>query len=208
MKKNVTVKIILDDNRSIKEAEALQNFDKKFEEFDDLSELIEKTANAMNFTNSNNVFSTDVLSVEINGFDKFQFTIVDLSDLIHFENKSQNRFDVEIVTRLIESYIKNKRIIILAVIIAKNDYVNQIILQRARQIDFTDDRILDIIIKPDTFYAGSQSEVAFISLAQNEDSIVQFRLKWHILKNRNYESKNCSFLKRNQSESAFFDQKI
>lgn len=206
MKRSVTVKIILDDNRFIKEAEALQSFDKKLEKFDDLFKLIEEAANAMSLTNSNNAFSTNVLSVEISEPNKPQLTIVDLPDLIHSENKSQSRSDVEIVARLVESYIKNKRTIILAVITAKNIYANQIILQRARQIDPTGDHTLDIITKPDTLYAGSQSEVTFISLAQNEDSVVQFRLGWHILKNKDYELKDCSFLERNQSESTFFDQ--
>ena len=160
----------------------------------------------MGLRDSNNAFSTDVLSVEISGPDRPQLTIVDLPGLIHSENKSQSRSDVEIVARLVESYIKNKRTIILAVITAKNDYANQIILQRARQVDPTGDRTLGIITKPDTLHAGSQSEVAFISLAQNEDSVVQFRLGWHIFKNRDYESKDCSFLERNQSKSAFFDQ--
>lgn len=206
MKRSVVVKIIPGDSRSIKETEALQSFDRRLEEFDGLPKLIEEAADAMGLTDSNNAFSTDVLSVEISGPDRPQLTIVDLPGLIHSENKSQSCSDVEVVARLVESYIKNKRTIILAVITAKNDYANQIILQRARQVDPTGDRTLGIITKPDTLHAGSQSEEAFISLAQNEDSVVQFRLGWHILKNRDYESKDCSFLERNQSESAFFDQ--
>lgn len=176
VKKSVMIRIVLDSSRSTEEVKALQRFDEKFEGFDNLSKLIEKVTNVMSLTNFNNAFSTDVLSVEISGSDRPQLTIVDLSGLIHSENKLQSRFDVEVVARLIESYIKNKRTIILAIITAKNDYANQIILQRARQVDPTDYRILSVITKLNTLHERFQSEAEFISLAQNEDSVVQFRL--------------------------------
>jgi len=55
--------------------------------------------------------------------------------LIHAENKSQTAADVELIKDLVNEYISNERTIILAVISAKNDYANQIILKNARKID-------------------------------------------------------------------------
>lgn len=135
--RKIDVKIVPGDDRSIEKAESLRCFDGKLEDFDDLPRLIEEATDAMGLTNSNNAFSKDVLSVEISGPDRSQLTIVDLPGLIHSENKSQSRSDVEVVGQLVESYFKNKRTIILAVITAKNDHANQIILQRARQVDPT-----------------------------------------------------------------------
>jgi len=55
--------------------------------------------------------------------------------LIHAENKSQTAADVALIKDLVDEYISNERTIILAVISAKNDYANQIILKNARKID-------------------------------------------------------------------------
>ena len=50
------------------------------------------------------------------------------------------------------------RSIILAVVSAKNDHVNQIVTKLARDVDSKSTRTLDIIIKPDTLGVGSESE--------------------------------------------------
>ena len=174
--KNVIVKIIPGDDVTIEEADLLRAFQGKLKDLNELPRIIDEATDAMGLAASNHAFSKNVLSVEITGPDRPQLTIVDLPGLIHSENKSQSRTDVEVVSQLVDSYIKNKRTIILAVVTAKNDYANQIILQRARQFDPTGDRTLGIITKPDTLHTGSDSEADFVSLARNGDSVVQFRL--------------------------------
>lgn len=59
-------------------------------------------------------------------------TLVDLPGLIHSSNKSQSEQDVELIRSLVNDYIAEERTIILAVISAKNDYANQVILQNCR----------------------------------------------------------------------------
>ncbi|PQE23325.1 dynamin family protein [Rutstroemia sp. NJR-2017a BBW] len=54
--------------------------------------------------------------------------------------------------------MKEPRSIILAVISAKNDYANQIVLKLARTADKKGTRTLGVITKPDTLIAGSESE--------------------------------------------------
>ncbi len=202
------MKIIPGDDLTIDEAEFLKAFPEKLENLNELPRIIDEATDAMGLAASNHAFSKNVLSIEITGPDRPQLTIVDLPGLIHSENKAQSRTDVEVVSQLVDSYIKNKRTIILAVVSAKNDYANQIILQRARQFDPTGDRTLGIITKPDTLHTGSDSEADFVSLAKNEDSVVHFRLGWHILRNRGYESKDFSFSERNDAEDKFFHQGV
>ena len=48
--------------------------------------------------------------------------------------------------------------IILAVVSAKNDYANQIVLKLARTADKKGNRTMGVIPKPDTLLAGSESE--------------------------------------------------
>jgi hypothetical protein len=114
-------------------------------------------------------FARDVLSIEISGPDRPQLTLVDLPGLIHSENKTQSSDDVQLVWDLVEGYISNPRTIILAIVSAKNDYANQIILKRAREFDKKGSRTLGIITKPDDLYPNSGNETAFINLARNED---------------------------------------
>ena len=77
--------------------------------------------------------------------------------------------------------MKEPRSIILAVVSAKNDYANQIVLKLARAADKRGNRTLGVITKPDTLIAGSESEAMYVSLAKNQD--IEFRLGWHVLKN-------------------------
>jgi hypothetical protein len=83
---------------------------------------------------------------------------------------------------------------ILAVVTAKNDINNQIILKRARDVDPEGLRTLGVITKPDTLPRGSKSEADFINLASNDD--IKFCLGWHVVKNRDYDSHQSSTKER------------
>ena len=130
-------------------------------------------------------------------------TLVDLPGLIHSANKSQSNADVELIKSIVQDYISNERTIILAVVSAKNDYANQVILERCRNIDPKGSRTLGIITKPDFLRAGSENEKTWLDLAQNKD--IYFELGWHILKNRSDDERNLSFTERNLKEAVFFD---
>lgn len=115
----------------------------------------------------------------------------------------QSEEDVEIIKTLVNDYISEKRTIILAVISAKNDYANQIILKRCRDFDPEGTRTLGIITKPDFLRAGSENEALWLDLAQNKD--IYFELGWHMLKNRSDEEHSLSFQERNSKEGQFFN---
>jgi hypothetical protein len=76
-----------------------------------------------------------VLQIEIVGPGLMPLTIVDLPGLIHAPNAGQELRDVKKVQRLVESYMKEPRSIILAVISAKSDPANQQILQYTKEMD-------------------------------------------------------------------------
>jgi hypothetical protein len=50
---------------------------------------------------------------------------VDLPELIHSKTKQQSASNVKLVQDVVQSYIKEPRSIILAVVLAKNNYANQ-----------------------------------------------------------------------------------
>jgi hypothetical protein len=102
--------------------------------------------------------------------------------------------------------MKEPRSIILAVVSAKNDYANQIVLKLARAADKKGTRTLGVITKPDTLIARSESEAMYVSLARNQD--VEFRLGWHVLKNMDSETGVWSLADRDVKEEEFFSQGI
>src|ERR1700735_317094 len=102
--------------------------------------------------------------------------------------------------------MKEPRSVILAVVSAKNDHANQIVLKLARATDKEGTRTLGVITKPDTLVAGSESEAMYISLARNQD--VEFRLGWHVLKNMDSETGEWSLVDRDIKEEEFFSQGI
>ena len=120
-------------------------------------------------------FSDDVLKVEISGPEQSHLTLVDLPGLIHAEGKQQSVEDMQLVSSLVQNYMANSRSIILAVISAKNDHVNQIVMKLAQDVDPKGVRTLGIITKPDTLRVGSESEKAFLDLIGNKDVVFKNR---------------------------------
>src|SRR5271156_4120832 len=84
---------------------------------------------------------------------------------------------------------------------ATNDYANQSILIKVREVDPEGECTLGIITKPDRLDHGSGSEAPFIGLARNEDI---FKLGWHVVKNRKFEESSFSIEECNASEATYF----
>jgi len=202
----VSVSIVPHQARTEFEQLALSSFHEQLEGFEGLPSLIENAKAAMGISTHGKAFSKDLLRVEVSGPDRPHLTIVDLPGLIHSETKQQSASDVELVQDVVQSYMKEPRSIILAVVSAKNDYANQIVLKLARAADKKGNRTLGVITKPDTLIAGSESEALYVSLAGNQD--VEFRLGWHVLKNVDSETGEWSLADRDIKEEEFFSQGI
>jgi GTP-binding protein EngB required for normal cell division len=202
----VSVSIVPHESRSESERLSLGGFHEKLDDFDGLPTLIESAKAALAISTHGRAFSKDLLRIEVSGPDRPHLTIVDLPGLIHSETKQQSASDVELVQDVVQAYMKEPRSIILAVVSAKNDYANQIVLKLARAADKRGNRTLGVITKPDTLIANSESEAMYVSLARNQD--VEFRLGWHVLKNMDSETGEWSLADRNVKEEEFFSQGI
>jgi len=202
----VSVSIVPHESRSESEQQSLGGFQEKLDSFDGLPTLIENAKAALAISTHGRAFSKDLLRIEVSGPDRPHLTIVDLPGLIHSETKQQSASDVELVQDVVQAYMKEPRSIILAVVSAKNDYANQIVLKLARAADKKGNRTLGVITKPDTLIASSESEAMYVSLARNQD--VEFRLGWHVLKNMDSETGEWSLTDRDVKEEEFFSQGI
>jgi hypothetical protein len=80
------------------------------------------------------------------------------------------------------------------------------VTRHARAVDPKGLRTLGLITKPDTLDEGSDSERFFVELAQNKD--VEFRLGWHVLRNRSYATRDASTSERDSEEAGFFSRGV
>ena len=203
---SVTATIYPGLDRSEEQRVALSKFTFPASDLGDVPAVIEAAKSVMGLDTDTKAFTDDVLRIEICGPKQPYLTLVDLPGLIHAENRQQSAEDIELVSSLVRKYMASTRSIILAVVSARNDYANQIVTKFAREVDPKGLRTLGIITKPDTLPEGSDSEKSFVNLARNED--VDFRLGWHVLRNRDYSERDLSGDERNRLEQKFFSQGI
>ncbi|KAK3312206.1 P-loop containing nucleoside triphosphate hydrolase protein [Apodospora peruviana] len=203
---SANVSIVPDPSRGESESSALSGFQEKLTGFASLPDVIEKAKLAMGITTHGKAFSKDLLRVEITGPHHPHLTIVDLPGLIHSETKHQAASDVELIQEVVQSYMEQPRSIILAVVSAKNDFANQVVLKLARKADPTGSRTLGVITKPDTLTPDSESEGLYISLARNQE--VEFRLGWHVLMNLDSEKGQGTLADRDAKESEFLSRRV
>lgn len=201
-KDEINVSIAPGEDRALLDRDRLSRFHRELKTKDDFGDLFKAARDQMGLSSSGRSFSNDILRVEFCGPSQPQLTLVDLPGLIHSETKSQTKGDVELVHNLVSRYLESPRSIILAVVSAKNDIPNQIILRHARRVDPQGLRTLGIITKPDILTRGSKSEEAFITLASNED--VKFSLGWHVVKNLDSAITQNQPDSRDQQETLFF----
>ncbi|KAI0616786.1 GTP-binding protein [Pyrenophora tritici-repentis] len=203
----ISTRINPDKSRSEAEQQELREFTRTISDFTQLPDIIAEATKAMGLEEvgqTNKAFARDVLTVEISGPSRPQLTLVDLPGLIHSANRMQSEGDVALIQELILDYMDNPRTIILAVVTAKNDYANQIVLKHCQIIDPLGRRTLGIITKPDTLTEGTANQRSWLDLAQNRD--IYFELGWHMVKNRSDLEGSKSFLQRNVAEDQFFSK--
>ncbi len=212
---SLRLSIIPDESRGAAEKGTISAFSETIADFSELPTIISKAAAVMGISSNihdclsastTRAFAKDVLSFEIEGPTRPQLTVVDVPGLIQNETKGVTKEDKEMVAEITDFYIKQRRTICLAVIQATDDYANQPVLTKVREVDPEGNRTLGIITKPDRLSAGSGTEEAFIALARNED--VFFKLGWHVVKNRKFEESHFSIEERNDSEARFFRTSI
>ena len=205
---SLRVKLIPDPKRPSDEQEKIKDFEESITNFDQLPNLMNNAMIVMDIGDRSKpgsmprAFARDVLSIEIEGPSRPQLTLVDIPGLIQTDTKGVTKADVDLVGEITDQYIKEPRTICLAVVSAANDYANQKILTKVRDFDRDGDRTLGIITKPDRLDHGSGGETAFIELAQNQD--INFKLGWHVLKNRQFSEKDYSLMERNAAEEQYF----
>lgn len=177
-----------------------QSFDK-----DALPDIIKEAKELMGIRKGGaKKFSKDILRVEIAGPDVYPLTLVDLPGIFHSATADQDLEGKGIVDQLIESYMKQPRSIILAVVAANNQLANQVVLQQARKHDPTKERTIGVITKPDLAGPGSSNERKYLDLAKGRESMHKLALGWYVLRNRSEAERTSEADERDAKEDRFF----
>ncbi|PTU21585.1 hypothetical protein P175DRAFT_0531106 [Aspergillus ochraceoroseus IBT 24754] len=97
-----------------------------------------------------------MLRIELSGPEYQHLSVVDAPALLHNPTKYQTAKDGVIIRNLIAEYIMDKRTIILAVMDARNNLVNQKVFSMARAAHPQGKRTVGIITKCDTVAEGDE----------------------------------------------------
>lgn len=117
----------------------------------------------------------DVLRIEIRGPKYAPLTVIDLPGLMQAKVTGVTDQDIALSEELIEKYVKNPRTIVLAVVSAANDVVNQKITEISRRYDPKGLRTLGILTKVDTV-SGKANDQRLMEVLSNEK--VSLELGW------------------------------
>ncbi|CAK7241769.1 MAG: hypothetical protein STHCBS139747_003240 [Sporothrix thermara] len=206
---SISVSIVPHHGRTDAEKTSLKAFHADLDaDFPNIGPVIEAAKTAMGLVDGDSVsgrrFSKDVLRIEMSGPTQQHLTLVDLPGLFHSGGSGQSAKDAPVVRQLVMDYIKRPRSIILAVVSAAYEFVNQLATQLARDVDPRGVRTMGLITKPDKLDQGSDREQAYFNLAANRDVVLQ--LGWHVLRNRCHVTRNVTRAERDANESAFFSE--
>ncbi len=166
--------------------------------------LIQEAKEAMGIrSGGGKQFSKDILRIEVNDPDVPPVTLVDLPGIFHSATADQGGKGRAIVNQLIDSYMKQSKSIILAVVSAGQPLAGQAVLDKAVEHDPKRERTIGVITKPDL--AGRQNGRKYLDLAKGREPMHRLSLGWYVLRNRSEEERlSSAAAERDAAEEAFF----
>ncbi|GAB1315414.1 hypothetical protein MFIFM68171_05624 [Madurella fahalii] len=149
-------------------------------------------------------FSKDILRVEVAGPEVYPLTLVDLPGIFHSATADQDLEGKETVDQLINSYMRQPKSIILAVVAANNQLANQVVLQEVKKHDPRKERTIGVITKPDLAGSASANERKYLDLVKGRETMHKLVLGWYVLRNRSEEERASDADVRDAAEERFF----
>ncbi|KAG8736179.1 hypothetical protein FRC10_009636 [Ceratobasidium sp. 414] len=103
-------------------------------------------------------FSENFVSVEITGPDVTNLSFCDLPGIIANVREGSDEGDIDLVKRLVTSYIRKDSCIILLTVTCETDYENQGARSLAKQYDPQGKRTIGVLTKPDRIEKGEEEK--------------------------------------------------
>lgn len=131
-------------------------------------------------TKNSHGFSTESIVVRLGSSESPDLTVVDLPGIVRTATSGQDPKVIYEVNELIDTYLRQERTIILAVIPSNQDIATIDILERAQTVDPGGERTIGVLTKPDLIGPGNEEEV----MAVLNNLRKPLRLGYIMVKNR------------------------
>ena len=149
-----------------------------------------------------NVFSDDILRLEICGPDRDHLSVIDVPGIFRGTTEGTTTDeDIDMVRKMATRFMENPRAVILAVNPANVDLATQEILDMAAKCDPDKQRTLGIMTKPDLVDRGSEKD----KIKVLEGKSHRLKLGWCVVRNPGQQELNNPTLDRHAAEKAFFN---
>ncbi|KAI7220651.1 hypothetical protein KC333_g2213 [Hortaea werneckii] len=199
----INIKIRPDPNRNKAQWKKLCEFKKRLTSLSDYQDFHDEAAKALGVKDGQTSLLRDVLRIDIQGPDCAPLTILDIPGLIQATSKSVKKEDMLISHELVKMYISDERTLILAIISATNDLVNQNVTEKTREVDPEGKRTLGVITKADA--VTGKREDAWKQVALNQE--INLQLGWHVLVNKIESDEDATLDEIGKAEAKFFKSK-
>ena len=158
----------------------------------------------MGLGSRNQTFSQDVLKLEINGPEQQHFSVVDVPGMFRKSTEGvTTKEDQDVVRQIVESYMENRRSIMLAIIPANVDIATQEILEMARRVDINGSRTLGVLTKPDLVDSGAEGAIFDLIKCKKH----RLALGWCVVRNPGQKHLEKRNVDRQAIEQELFDKK-
>lgn len=199
---DTTVRIHASIKYSVQGEIKIQPLDNNIVSENELPDIVQRAADEMDRRTPKKRFHNDVLVLNAKVPGLFPLQLVDLPGLFEIKSTIQTKEDIEIVNKLVDSYLKRPNTIIMLVVGAEVDFHHQKILEKIQEYKDYQNRTIGIITKPDI--AETRGYKEYIELAQNKEVDYHLKLGWHVLRNRDTTNNETSFAERDAAENRLF----
>jgi hypothetical protein len=110
--------------------------------------------------------ASDVVEVEIAGLQCEDLAVVDLPGIVRTTGKGESATLGEDTKELIDTYLKDSRCVILAVVPANVDFHNSQIMNEAGKVDPNSERTIPVITKLDLIDKGAKKDIVELLLGK------------------------------------------
>lgn len=125
-------------------------------------------------------FSDDIFQLEICGPEEDHLSVIDIPGI--FKNTTPGKTtkeDMEMVRKMVQSYMRNPRSVMLTVVPANVDIATQEIVEMAKELDPEGCRTLGVLTKPDLVDKGGEKGI--IDLVNGK--IPGTKVQWSVVRN-------------------------
>ncbi|KAI5919870.1 P-loop containing nucleoside triphosphate hydrolase protein [Camillea tinctor] len=213
---SITVSIIPNHDAPPSEQETVKRFHRTLIEMspENLAEIFRDANNAMGIRTSTTTpsqsssippaFSEHILKIEKLGPHEEHFTVIDVPGIFRKETEGiTTESDIDLVRNMVQSYMKDARTIILAIMPSNVDPATQEILKLAKKADPNMTRTMAVLTKPDLAIERTTQQIAIDHVSGKRSDLT---LGYYIVKNRGPDDMDKTLEQGQADERAFFSQ--